>query len=106
MISIVLLYFLQRIYTRTRNNTGMQLMHPKNAISLKTIAISTKNYQILKNMGKAADSFNVITLVKKGRYLRSMNNENYYSLIRALEKHNQTVVHPERHNVPGGVFNE
>jgi predicted CopG family antitoxin len=44
----------------------MQLMHPKNTISLKTIAISTENYQILKNMGKAADSFNVIThLVKK-----------------------------------------
>jgi predicted CopG family antitoxin len=34
---------------------------------LKTIAVSTDNYQILKNMGKAGDSFNdVITqLVKK-----------------------------------------
>jgi len=33
----------------------------------KTIAISTDNYQILKNMGKAGDSFNdVIThLIKK-----------------------------------------
>ena len=34
---------------------------------LKTIAISTENYRILKNMGKTADSFNdVIThLIKK-----------------------------------------
>jgi predicted CopG family antitoxin len=34
---------------------------------LKTIAISTDNYQTLKNMGRAGDSFNdVIThLVKK-----------------------------------------
>jgi predicted CopG family antitoxin len=46
-------------------------------MALKTIAISTDNYQILKNMGKAGDSFNdVIThLVKKCRYLRSMNDE-------------------------------
>jgi predicted CopG family antitoxin len=34
---------------------------------LKTIAVSTDNYQILKNMGRAGDSFNdVIThLIKK-----------------------------------------
>jgi predicted CopG family antitoxin len=40
-------------------------------MELKTIAISTENYQALKDMGKAGDSFNdVIThLVKKGRYL-------------------------------------
>jgi predicted CopG family antitoxin len=43
-------------------------------MALKTIAISTDNYQILKNMGKAGDSFNdVITqLVKKEH---EMNNE-------------------------------
>ena len=36
-------------------------------MQLKTIAISTENYQALKNMGRAGDSFNeVIThLVKK-----------------------------------------
>jgi hypothetical protein len=76
----------------------------------KTIAVSIANYQILKNMGKAGDSFNdVIThLVKKGRYLRSMNYEKQLLLQSdcGFQAFDQTVVHPERHNVPGGVFNE
>ena len=42
---------------------------------LKTIAISTENYQTLKNMGGAGDSFNdVIThLIKKAGTLAMIN---------------------------------
>jgi predicted CopG family antitoxin len=81
-----------------------------NTMDLKTIAISRDNYQILKNLGKAGDSFNdVIThLVKKaGTIGISMNNEK--QLLQSDQRpgnHNQTVAHPERHNVPRGVFNE
>jgi hypothetical protein len=61
-------------------------------------------------MGKAGDSFNdVIThLVKKtGTTGISMNNEK--QLLQSDQspgKHNQTVAYPERHNVPGGMFDE
>jgi predicted CopG family antitoxin len=75
-------------------------------MDLKTIAISRDNYQILKNMGKAGDSFNdVIThLVKKaGTRGISMNNEKQLlQSDRSRGKHNQTVAYPERHNVSGG----
>jgi predicted CopG family antitoxin len=57
---------LNNLYNIISNNNSMQL-------NTKTIAVSIENYQLLKNMGKAGDSFNdVIThLVKKAGTIES-----------------------------------
>jgi predicted CopG family antitoxin len=62
---------------------------------LKSIAVSERNYQTLKNLGRAGDSLNdvVTDLIKKmgAKEMLGTTNEKDYSLTRAFDKQSQAV---------------
>jgi hypothetical protein len=83
-------------------------------MQLRTIAVSSNNYQVLKNLGRAGDSFNdVITdLVQKAGPVEGplQDNEKLQPYISPC-KQSKAVATPretesQRDSVSGGIFNE